>query len=163
MVHHAEKTSDDISKDLFVVSSAKQLGYKMLTESGVIEGNWGTRCQPRPYKKNETYLPGGQRRFINATKRQEVDEEMKKNKVSALWKRFWVSFFGGLALIAPMLLMVLHRDQTTALATTSGSVLLFACIVSLFTSATPEVAIGAVAAYAAVLVVFVGSVLPPAA
>jgi hypothetical protein len=53
-------------------------------------------------------------------------------------------------------------DRTTALATTSGSVLLFAILFAAFMHMPPEVAIGAVSAYATVLVVFVGSTLPPA-
>lgn len=74
-----------------------------------------------------------------------------------------MSIFGGLALIAPMLTMALHDDHAAALAVTSGSVVFFAIIVAVFTPASPEVALGAVSAYAAGLVVFVGSTLSPGA
>jgi hypothetical protein len=68
----------------------------------------------------------------------------------------------GIALIALMLKWSCMKDRNTALATTSGSAFLFAIIVAVFMPATPVVAVEAVAAYAAVLVVFVGSKLPPA-
>jgi hypothetical protein len=169
MVEHAARTSDNISEDLFVASSAKLLNHKLMVSKQVIEENWESRCQPRPPKEGETYLPGGQRRHVNAQKEEErekkeraLEEERQKRSWQAKLERFWMSIFGGIALIAPMLLMALHNDRTTALATTSGSVLIFAIIVAVFTPAPPEVALGAVSAYAAVLVVFVGSTLSPA-
>jgi len=59
-------------------------------------------------------------------------------------------------------LMVYHKDLTTSTATTSVAVIIFAVIMSLYTDATPEVVVGAVAAYAAVLVVFVGTIFQDA-
>lgn len=163
MVEHAERTDDDVSKDLFVISSKRWLDHTLMLNQGVIREDWTTTPTREPI-----YLPGGQRIHANAQKRKERNErqhaEEKKRlerSLEAKWKRFWMSIFGGVALIAPMLLMVLHNDRTTALATTSGSVLLFAIIVAVFTEAPPDITIGAVSAYAAVLVVFVGSALPP--
>ncbi|KAH8589755.1 hypothetical protein B0O99DRAFT_636160 [Bisporella sp. PMI_857] len=177
MIEHAEKTNGDISRDLFVASSAKWLGYTLMDGKGVIENGPEDDYQPQ---SSEWRLPGWQRRHMNAEKRQALEEEnakkqdaidkeneakekkRKEQSLEARFRRFWMSGFAGIALVGPMLLMVLHRDQTTALATTSVAVVLFTIIIAIAArTASPEVAVGAVAAYAAVLVVFVGSALPP--
>lgn len=143
MVEHAARTDGDISRDLFVLSSAKPLSCKLMLGKTIIEENVS---EPR---QDWEILPGWQRR-----------ELFRKRTWRARSERFGMAIFGGVALIAPMLLMVLHRDRTTALTTTSVSTLLFAVIVANFTTSQPEAAVGAVAAYAAVLVVFVGATLP---
>ncbi|KAI0146114.1 hypothetical protein GGR57DRAFT_506632 [Xylariaceae sp. FL1272] len=84
------------------------------------------------------------------------NEERSKR---ALVKRFGIALAAGIALIAPVLLMVLHKDLTTALATTSVATFLLAAFVAGFSNASPEALMGAVAAYTAVLVVFVGAFL----
>jgi hypothetical protein len=43
----------------------------------------------------------------------------KRRNLRALGKRFAAAIFGGMVLIGPMLLMVLYKDRTTDLATTS--------------------------------------------
>ncbi|CAI7633575.1 unnamed protein product [Penicillium glandicola] len=81
-----------------------------------------------------------------------------KSKQSELWDRLWMGFCGGLALIAPMLLMVLHKDQVTTLATASIATMLFAVGLAYFGSNLKgQEVLASVAAYAAVLVVFVGT------
>jgi hypothetical protein len=65
---------------------------------------------------------------------------------------------GGLALIAPMLLMVLHKDQITTLATASVATMLFALgLAFLGENLKGQEVLACVAAHAAVLVVFVGT------
>jgi len=59
--------------------------------------------------------------------------------------------------MAPMLLMVLHKDLVTTLVTASVSTLLFALATTTWTKEDPATLVGATAAYAAVIVVFVGS------
>lgn len=85
-----------------------------------------------------------------------MNAEAKKRK--SFIDRASMALFGGLALIAPMLIMSLHATQATQLATTS----LFVVAVALALAWQMEDAqnkdiIGATAAYAAVLVVFVGA------
>lgn len=160
MVEHAAKTDGDIAKDLFVPSSKKPLSHRLMQEKGVIEMGWESCCVPEEPKPGDTYLPGGQRRRVNEEKERLRQEEMKRKTFRARWERFGMGVFGGIALIAPMLLMVLYRDRTTALTTTSVSMILFAIIISFLPIASPDLALAAVAAYAAVLVVFVGAALP---
>ncbi|KAI1618381.1 hypothetical protein EDD36DRAFT_426303 [Exophiala viscosa] len=64
---------------------------------------------------------------------------------------------GGLALILPLLIMVLIRGLTVALIVASTATILFAAGLAFFTEMQPENIMGAVAAYAAVYVVFVGT------
>jgi uncharacterized membrane protein len=57
-----------------------------------------------------------------------------------------------------MLVMTLHKSRNTSLVTTTISVLLFAIVVAYFArKASPQEVLAATAAYAAVLVVFVGT------
>lgn len=56
-----------------------------------------------------------------------------------------------------MLLMVLYKHLLTSLLTTSIAVFLFALAMAIFSTGSPETLLAAVAAYAAVLVVFVGT------
>jgi len=87
---------------------------------------------------------------------------LERQKESAYSERLWMGIFGGVALIGPMLLMVLHRDRNTSVITTSVATLLFAV---LLTRTARELegkdVLAATAAYAAVLVVFVGASLAP--
>jgi len=158
MCEHAAKAEDDIAKDLFVMDSANRLSHRLMIDADVIEGSWQAHRKAQPLEVGITYLPGGQRRHLNAN----AEEDRRKKSWQAQLERFRMSMIGGIALIAPMLLMALHNDRTTALATTSVSVLIFASMIAVLTPASPEVALGAVSAYAAVLVVFVGTTLPPA-
>ena len=78
--------------------------------------------------------------------------------VKAAIIRFTMAFFGGVALVGPMLVMTLHKSRNTSLITTSISVLFFAMVVAYFArKASPQEVLAATAAYAAVLVVFVGT------
>lgn len=69
-----------------------------------------------------------------------------------------MAMFGGVALIAPMLIMTLHPSRNTSLIATSLATFVFALILAVGAniSAGNDV-LAATAAYAAVLVVFVGT------
>ncbi|KAK1751254.1 hypothetical protein QBC47DRAFT_391504 [Echria macrotheca] len=72
--------------------------------------------------------------------------------------RLVMGLAGGTALIAPMLIMVLHKDLVTTLVTTTAATMLFAGALALLgTKLKGETVLASVAAYAAVLVVFVGT------
>jgi hypothetical protein len=72
--------------------------------------------------------------------------------------RLKMALFGGIALVAPMLIMSLHPTQLTQLLTTSVFVLVVGIILAWYMNdAEKKDILGATAAYAAVLVVFVGS------
>ncbi|KAI1322753.1 hypothetical protein F5Y16DRAFT_415564 [Xylariaceae sp. FL0255] len=92
-----------------------------------------------------------------AGKFQQRAKTNKERRRKALVFRFAVALFSGVALIAPMLIMVLHQGIPTALATTSVAVFILAIVVALYSNAGAEAIMGTVAAYAAVLIVFVGN------
>ena len=78
--------------------------------------------------------------------------------MEALWSRLVMALGGGLALVGPMLIMVLHPTKITALATTSCFVVAVAISLAIFMQdSQPKDVLACTAAYAAVLVVFVGA------
>ena len=71
--------------------------------------------------------------------------------------RFIVAITGGLSLVIPMLIMRLGETLAKSLTTVSVAVVLFSALTSLMFKASNVETLGAAAAYAAVLVVFVGT------
>ena len=91
-----------------------------------------------------------------------MDEEQKRKRVRDEWlaarfKRFLLAFYAVVALIAPMLLMSLVKTLTCSLATTSIATMLFAILITFIKAVNEGQIFGITAAYAAVLVVFVGT------
>jgi len=84
----------------------------------------------------------------------------KKNRTD-FFRRFWFGLAGGFALIAPMLIIILHNDRTTAVTTASVATILFALALAGYhgSDASPLSVIGTTAGYAAVLVVLVSTAL----
>jgi hypothetical protein len=75
------------------------------------------------------------------------------------FSRLAMALFGGAALIAPMLIMTLHQSKLTSLLTTSLFVVGVAVVLAWqLKDAKKQDIVAATAAYAAVLVVFVGAV-----
>jgi hypothetical protein len=82
----------------------------------------------------------------------------RKTKQRQFSSRLSMALFGGAALIAPMLIMALHQSKLTSLLTTSLFVVAVAVTLAWWMEdATNKDIVGATAAYAAVLVVFVGT------
>jgi hypothetical protein len=88
----------------------------------------------------------------------------QKAAKSAFYARLTMALFGGFALVVPMLIMTLHQTRLTSLLTTSLFVLVVGVVLAwVMKSAESKDIIGATAAYAAVLVVFVGAATPTSA
>jgi hypothetical protein len=82
----------------------------------------------------------------------------KQNKNKEFISRAFAAVFGGLAVVAPMLIMSLHPTKLTQLLTASLFVVSVALILArLMDDAEKKDVIAATAAYAAVLAVFVGA------
>lgn len=95
------------------------------------------------------------RRQQSELQRQAAEE---KSELKKLFQKIFMAVVGGLVLLAPMLIMVLHPGLLTALTTTSVFVLVVAIGLALIMKGADEKDIvAATAAYAAVLVVFVGT------
>jgi hypothetical protein len=80
----------------------------------------------------------------------------QKQKTIDFFSRLRISLVGGVFLIGPMWLMVLHNTTWTALVSTSVMVLVWGAI-SAWRLDSPMSVLSTTAAYAAVLVVFVGT------
>jgi len=71
-----------------------------------------------------------------------------------------MALFGGASLIGPLLIMTLHPGLTTSHVTTCAATFLFALVLAIGAEETSgKDLLGATAAYAAVLVVFIGTSL----
>jgi hypothetical protein len=91
-----------------------------------------------------------------------IDDEKYETKRSKFIERVSFAFFGRVALIAPMLIMTLHSTRLTALLTTSVFVTFVAGVLAWsMEDAQNKDIVAATAAYAAVLVVFVGTAMTP--
>jgi len=127
--------------DPFLIMTSKPLEAQLLQDAGLLP-----RDMREPKVLFDPELPGGWRNHMNNTQRAKES-----------FQRFWMALAGGAALVAPTILMVLHKNIVTTLVTASVCVFIFAFVVAIFSSEPPFNIIGATAAYAAVLVVFIGA------
>jgi hypothetical protein len=145
MIEYQVQAGKKLSRDLFILSSEEKLSHATMVDAGIDLNDYPPAdiINGRPKVRPDLYPP--QRRYVN-----------RDRSIKAFWKRLLIALFGGTTLVGPMLIMKLHDGRATALATTSVAVFLFAICIAKFSNALPEVIVSAVAAYAAVLVVFVG-------
>jgi hypothetical protein len=83
------------------------------------------------------------------------NENIKNSEWRNFRRRLEMAVFGGVFLLGPMWLMVLHRTKYTALGSTTAFVIVFGAVMVKYLDKEMDV-LSATAAYAAVLVVFVG-------
>lgn len=89
-------------------------------------------------------------------------EMRKRTEVRLFFERFTLGVFGGLAIIAPMLIMALSNSLLVSLVVTSVTTMLFAVLLALPMiggALNGQTVLPSVAAYAAILVLFVGTSL----
>lgn len=143
-----ERISKEEQHDPFCLTSRNYLEYCVLKDNHLIPTD-ESRLKSigrREYKEGSNILPGGSRHSIS-----------RERTLRHLSRRLTMGLIGGFALIGPMLLMVLHNDLATTLSTASCATILFALVLAVFSELRDETLLATVAAYAAVLVVFVGS------
>jgi hypothetical protein len=102
--------------------------------------------------------------YIGTFKLRELDKRGRliREEKNAYLERLLLGSFGGIMLIGPMLLMVLNYNRNTTLITTSVATALFTIVLATFARGMAgKDVLAAVAAYAAVLVVFVGTSITP--
>lgn len=121
------------------------MGARLLEEHRMIDP---ARPTANPQDEENPILPGGLR-----------TRENRRKRLQNLRFRLATALFGGAALVGPMLIMILVDGLVSKLVTTCVSVLFFGLIVACaWEDAKLSDVMGAVAAYTAVLVVFVGAV-----
>ncbi len=82
-------------------------------------------------------------------------ENREKSRAMELWNNGVMATLGGVFVVAPMWLMVLHNTMFTGLAATTVCVGLFGIVMTALLKEPKDILSGT-AAYAAILVVFVG-------
>jgi len=118
------------------------------------------QSENRRREKLLSEIPVEMRKYMFRELNREI--RLDREKQNAFLERLWMGIFGGIALIGPMLLMVLHRDRNTSIITTSVATVIFAILLALAARGLGgKDVLAATAAYAAVLVVFVGASLAP--
>lgn len=143
--------------DPFLITTRTRPGFMLLREHNMIPvptdpPGWLRRVEKnidedQEWDRSRCILPGGSR-----SQRQEFIER------KGLVERLTMGIAGGTAMIVPMLIMVLHKDLLTTLLVTSVSTLAFAGLLAIGGQGLKgDTVLAAVAAYAAVLVVFVGA------
>lgn len=138
--------------DPFEISTRNELGQlllqplidQQLTEN--LTRNLDNPLDEGELQRGMNILPGTARGAANDAARLQL-----------LVRTLATGIIGGLALILPMLIMVLVGGLATTLIVSSAATILFAAGLAFFTDIGPEGVMGAVAAYAAVYVVFVGT------
>ncbi|KAF4625515.1 hypothetical protein G7Y89_g12652 [Cudoniella acicularis] len=99
---------------------------------------------------------GGEDKYPYSDLEGEGREKRAARKVP--FDRLWMGVVGGIAVFGPMILMVLERPTRTSLITVSAATMLFTLGLAFNAKTTSgKDVLAAVAAYAAVLVVFVGT------
>lgn len=93
----------------------------------------------------------------------EIDQagRIRRAKRKAFTTRLIVALLGGISLISPILIMTLHAPTSTSLITVSVATFVFALVMALFaTDVGGKDVLAATVAYAAALVVFIGTSTP---
>ncbi|KAK4442520.1 hypothetical protein QBC34DRAFT_24554 [Podospora aff. communis PSN243] len=155
MAERLQQAGDDEEDDPFQISTSKLLDLCSMYDANLVpmkDGpSWGilfsSAVDKEDYERRSNILPGASRHDRHNVMTRKLYLE-----------RLGMGLVGGLALIIPMVIMVLQKDLVTTLITTSVATMLFAGGLALLgTRLKGETVLASVAAYAAVLVVFVGT------
>lgn len=139
--------SSKLSHDYFYATGERAVDrYVIRRLAGDLDSLGGQTSKVQPielwYDKNTTI--GGTR-----------NRNVRKTRIKAFWDRLLLAAIGGALLVGPMWLMMLRDELYTRLITTTVCVAFLAFLASWRLDKSDQV-LQATAAYAAVLVVFVG-------
>ena len=135
--------------DLLYLNASNASDLAIMTDANLIK-EYPSQSKPRLHVSD--YIGEGGR----------MDQQlMRQRKLEAFLKRVKMALFGGVVVVAPMLIMTLHHTLLTTLLTTSLFVLAVGLVLAWsMEDGEPKDILKATAAYAAILVVFVGTTLP---
>lgn len=152
------QSDENDEEDPFKISSREILGFRLMEYVNLLSDPTGAGSEDYRRLKKGINDRGDYDRGFNILPRTSRHTRNEGERLAMTLERFRMGILGGLALIGPMLIMVLHKGLLTSLLTTSIATLLFAGALSCWGQSTKgETDLAMVAAYAAVLVVFVGS------
>lgn len=145
LMKETSASASHFKEDPFKIVSSKALNKKLMEDAGILPGPHGAGLQI-PQDLHDPELPFGSRASWNRKKE-------FKEKVT----RYLMALLGGSALVGPMILLTLHKSTLTSLLTVSLCVFVFAYLMAYYSDLKPFELLSTTAAYAAVLVVFVGT------
>lgn len=149
MKEAAAEARDLNQEDPFLITSRSSFGRKLITDMTLYLNYDASkrRFKRLPEDFGRPQLPGRLR-----------NRDVTRQQHNAFVGRLVSALVGGIALVGPMLLMLLHKTFVTSLVTVSVCVFVFAFCMAYFShDSMPRDIMVAVAGYAAVLVVFVGT------
>ncbi|KAI6899168.1 hypothetical protein KC318_g9309 [Hortaea werneckii] len=134
-------------QDLFIIRSSRALEREILKMASLIPDHVlpKGKLQPALDRKNRELAGDNSRRYA-------VKMDARKRRL----RRFGMAGCGGLLVIVPVVHMAIVPGRLSSLVTTSAAMIVFAVLVTLGTDRGPNDVLATTAAYAAVLVVFVG-------
>lgn len=149
-------------RDPFLITTEDRLSFILMEREGLFRHPGLTdreirRSTNRHRQKSTAWdpesnmLPGESRTVMG-----------QQNQVRLFFERLTLGVFGGLAIIAPMLIMALTNSLLVSLIVTSVATIVFAMLLALPRlggSMNGQTVLASVAAYAAILVVFIGTSL----
>lgn len=138
------RATTPMEDDPFHIHTSRSVERELMKEYGLISEQ---QYQDLPPPTDHTIY--GLRRLAAA----KADRKATKSQ------RLYHALGGGLALVVPMLIMAIVSSTICSLATTSIFVVVFSFVVALGSELKPQEILAVTAAYAAVLVVFVGTSL----
>lgn len=145
MIDHQLRAARIGTSDPFHIRSNSRLIKKSMEENGLLE-----------LAGDLTYQFGTLDKEIGTfSQRNKIN---KKRAFQDVIERFIMAVGGGISLVAPMIFMVYYRSLAAAVAMTSIAVIVFSGVMAVYSNGAPVSIVGTVAAYAAVLVVFVGTI-----
>lgn len=147
----AQSATRGYDRDPFLVKTSRALERKVLEDSGLVPNHvLPSGPLPVPLDHGEPQL--------RLTGRNEANKAAHEKKRVL---RFTMAASGGLLLVVPVIIMSTVPGLISSLVTTCVATLLFAFLVAWRTELGPNEVLATTAAYAAVLVVFVGTSLSP--
>lgn len=147
MQEHVARHAKNDELDPLHLKSSKHLQRLAMEEAGLVPDHVLPKgLLPIARDQDSPRLPGLSRTVAH-----------RASESEQLWVRFGMASAGGLVLVVPMLIMANLESKTASLVTKCVAMFLFAAGITFGTHLKPDQVLGATAAYAAVLAVFVGT------
>lgn len=148
--------------DPFLITTEDRLSFILMEREGLFKHPTHTpenieiltnelKGRSKAWDPERNMLPGESRTAMG-----------RQNQVRLFFERLTLGVFGGLAIIAPMLIMALVNSLLVSLIVTSVATMVFAMLLALPRlggGMNGQTVLASVAAYAAILVVFIGTSL----
>ena len=131
-------------RDRLYLNKDREVDYAIMVDAGLLKAP-----KRKPQLRVSDYC--GQGGYSDTIDGRRVERQQ-------FFGRVWAALFGGVVIVGPMLIITLHGGLVTQLVTTSVFVLFIGLVLAWFMEdASQKDIVTATAAYAAVLVVFVGT------